>query len=148
MFSDQYIDKEENWKLFDVILRWLTTDEISLNPIDAEDPEVCVFVCVCLCVCVCACLFTMYIELQYGTFPWLGICTCIYSVLVACLKTLYSCNTYEKSYFNTCVFLCKVRPVSITEHVLCRRDFGNYASSRDKCTSKIHESKGAADTHS
>ncbi len=39
MFSDQYLDKEENNKLQEVIFRWLTSDDISLNPIDAEDPE-------------------------------------------------------------------------------------------------------------
>ncbi|KAK3090664.1 hypothetical protein FSP39_013510 [Pinctada imbricata] len=40
MFHDQYIDKEENSKILDVLIRYLTTDEIKLNPIDAEDPEV------------------------------------------------------------------------------------------------------------
>ncbi len=40
LFSDQYLDKEENSKLQEVIFRWLTSDDISLNPIDAEDPEV------------------------------------------------------------------------------------------------------------
>ncbi|KAJ8313480.1 hypothetical protein KUTeg_008967 [Tegillarca granosa] len=40
MFHDQYIDKEENSKILDVIIRFLTSDEIRLNPIDAEDPEV------------------------------------------------------------------------------------------------------------
>jgi len=39
MFNDQYIDKEENNKLQDILLRWLTTDEITLNSIDAEEPE-------------------------------------------------------------------------------------------------------------
>ncbi|KAL5016048.1 hypothetical protein ScPMuIL_005637 [Solemya velum] len=40
MFTDQYIDKEENSKILDVIVRFLTTDEIRLNQIDAEDPEI------------------------------------------------------------------------------------------------------------
>ncbi|KXJ27589.1 intraflagellar transport protein 52 homolog [Exaiptasia diaphana] len=40
MFSDQYIDKEENAKVQDVIFQWLTTNELHLNNIDAEDPEV------------------------------------------------------------------------------------------------------------
>lgn len=40
LFHDQYIDKEENGKLQDVIFRWLTTNEITLNSIDAEDPEI------------------------------------------------------------------------------------------------------------
>ena len=40
MFSDQYLDKEENAKVQDIIFRWLTTDDIVLNPIDADDPEV------------------------------------------------------------------------------------------------------------
>uniref|UniRef100_A0A3P9LP60 Intraflagellar transport 52 homolog (Chlamydomonas) n=1 Tax=Oryzias latipes TaxID=8090 RepID=A0A3P9LP60_ORYLA len=40
MFSDQYIDKEENSKILDVLLQWLMTDNIHLNQIDAEDPEI------------------------------------------------------------------------------------------------------------
>ncbi|XP_049725121.1 intraflagellar transport protein 52 homolog isoform X3 [Elephas maximus indicus] len=40
MFSDQYLDKEENSKIMDVVFQWLTTGDIHLNQIDAEDPEV------------------------------------------------------------------------------------------------------------
>ncbi|XP_005108178.1 intraflagellar transport protein 52 homolog [Aplysia californica] len=40
MVSDQYIDKEENSKILDVLINFLTTDDIKLNPIDAEDPEI------------------------------------------------------------------------------------------------------------
>ncbi|KAM3622306.1 uncharacterized protein V6R79_022985 [Siganus canaliculatus] len=40
MFSDQYLDKEENSKILDVVLQWLMTDNIQLNQIDAEDPEI------------------------------------------------------------------------------------------------------------
>jgi intraflagellar transport protein 52 len=40
MFSDTYIDKEENGKLFDVLIQFLTTDKIQLNPIDANEPDV------------------------------------------------------------------------------------------------------------
>ncbi|KAM9859554.1 intraflagellar transport protein 52 homolog isoform 1-T2 [Aulostomus maculatus] len=40
MFCDQYIDKEENSKITDVVLQWLMTDNIQLNQIDAEDPEI------------------------------------------------------------------------------------------------------------
>lgn len=40
MFSDQYLDKEENAKVQDVIFQWLTTNDIQLDNIDAEDPEV------------------------------------------------------------------------------------------------------------
>ena len=40
MFHDHYIDKEENSKLQDVIFRWLTSDDVTLNTIDADDPEV------------------------------------------------------------------------------------------------------------
>jgi len=40
MLSDQYLDKEENAKIQDVIFHWLTTDDIQLNNIDAEDPEI------------------------------------------------------------------------------------------------------------
>ncbi|CAH2292747.1 intraflagellar transport 52 homolog isoform X1 [Pelobates cultripes] len=40
MFSDQYLDKEENSKILDVLMQWLTTNDIRLNQIDAEDPEI------------------------------------------------------------------------------------------------------------
>ncbi|XP_018589519.1 intraflagellar transport protein 52 homolog [Scleropages formosus] len=40
MFSDQYLEKEENSKIMDVVFQWLTTDNIHLNQIDAEDPEI------------------------------------------------------------------------------------------------------------
>uniref|UniRef100_A0A3Q2QU48 Intraflagellar transport 52 homolog (Chlamydomonas) n=1 Tax=Fundulus heteroclitus TaxID=8078 RepID=A0A3Q2QU48_FUNHE len=40
MFSDQYIDKEENGKIMDVVLQWLMSENIQLNQIDAEDPEI------------------------------------------------------------------------------------------------------------
>uniref|UniRef100_A0AAY4EIS6 ABC-type uncharacterized transport system domain-containing protein n=2 Tax=Denticeps clupeoides TaxID=299321 RepID=A0AAY4EIS6_9TELE len=40
MFSDQYLDKEENSKIMDVVCQWLTTDTIHLNQIDVDDPEV------------------------------------------------------------------------------------------------------------
>ena len=57
MFSDHYLYKEQNWAVFDVLLRWLISDEVGLNTIDADDPEVCtVYVCVCMCVCVCVCV--------------------------------------------------------------------------------------------
>ncbi|TPX35524.1 hypothetical protein SmJEL517_g02137 [Synchytrium microbalum] len=39
-FSDEYIDKDENGKLFDVLIRFLTTDRITLNSIDASEPEI------------------------------------------------------------------------------------------------------------
>uniref|UniRef100_A0A8D0AZ18 Intraflagellar transport 52 n=1 Tax=Salvator merianae TaxID=96440 RepID=A0A8D0AZ18_SALMN len=40
MFSDQYLEKEENSKIMDVLFQWLTTNDIHLNQIDAEDPEI------------------------------------------------------------------------------------------------------------
>ncbi|KAJ3311687.1 Intraflagellar transport protein 52 [Boothiomyces sp. JEL0838] len=40
MFSDTYIDKEENGKLFDVIIQFLTKDTIILNSIDANEPDI------------------------------------------------------------------------------------------------------------
>ena len=62
IFSDSFIHKEDNekvnrykkWqfeysfsflylsysKVFNTVLQWLTTDEVHLNQIDAEDPEV------------------------------------------------------------------------------------------------------------
>ncbi|XP_047905043.2 intraflagellar transport protein 52 homolog isoform X2 [Anser cygnoides] len=40
MFSDQYLDKEENGKIMDVLFQWLTTSDIHLNQMDVEDPEI------------------------------------------------------------------------------------------------------------
>ncbi|KAJ3028009.1 UNVERIFIED_CONTAM: Intraflagellar transport protein 52 [Siphonaria sp. JEL0065] len=41
MFSDAYIEKEENGKLVDVLIQLLTTtDKVVLNPIDANEPDV------------------------------------------------------------------------------------------------------------
>ncbi|KAJ3041030.1 Intraflagellar transport protein 52 [Rhizophlyctis rosea] len=40
MFSDTYIDKEENGKLFDVLVQFCTSDKIVLNSIDANEPDV------------------------------------------------------------------------------------------------------------
>uniref|UniRef100_A0A8C1U010 Intraflagellar transport 52 homolog (Chlamydomonas) n=1 Tax=Cyprinus carpio TaxID=7962 RepID=A0A8C1U010_CYPCA len=39
MFSDQYLDKEENSRIMDVVFQWLTADSTPLNQTDAEDPE-------------------------------------------------------------------------------------------------------------
>ncbi len=39
IFHDSYIDKEENRKLLEVVLKFLTEDTFVLNQIDAEDPE-------------------------------------------------------------------------------------------------------------
>ena len=40
IFCDQYVEKEENNKILDVLISFLTTDNMKLNQIDAEDPEV------------------------------------------------------------------------------------------------------------
>ncbi|KAI8929594.1 hypothetical protein BC831DRAFT_443325 [Entophlyctis helioformis] len=40
MFSDAYIEKEENGKLFDVLIQFLTSDKIVLNSIDANEPDI------------------------------------------------------------------------------------------------------------
>ncbi|CAI8043421.1 Intraflagellar transport protein 52 homolog [Geodia barretti] len=40
LFSDQYLDKEENGRLQEVLWQLMTSDDITLNAIDAEDPEV------------------------------------------------------------------------------------------------------------
>ena len=41
MFSDGYLDKEDNSRLQEVVFTWLTSSqEVVLNQIDAEDPEV------------------------------------------------------------------------------------------------------------
>ncbi|CAH8617731.1 unnamed protein product [Heterobilharzia americana] len=40
IFSDSFINKEDNFKIFEFIFKYLTSDSIKLNAIDAEDPEV------------------------------------------------------------------------------------------------------------
>ena len=40
MFHDNFIDKEENTKILDVLLDFLSTDRVRLDPIDSSDPEV------------------------------------------------------------------------------------------------------------
>ncbi|XP_054289418.1 intraflagellar transport protein 52 homolog [Macrosteles quadrilineatus] len=40
LLSDQYIDKEDNDKLREIIFSYLTTDKVQLNPLDADDPEI------------------------------------------------------------------------------------------------------------
>ena len=41
IFSDGYLDKEDNGLLQEVVFKWLTSSqEVVLNQIDAEDPEV------------------------------------------------------------------------------------------------------------
>ncbi|KAJ3197221.1 Intraflagellar transport protein 52 [Irineochytrium annulatum] len=40
MFSDNYIDREENGKLFDVLIQFCTSDKITLNSIDASEPDI------------------------------------------------------------------------------------------------------------
>lgn len=37
---DKFIDQEENQKVFDVLVTWLTSEAFRLNAIDADDPEV------------------------------------------------------------------------------------------------------------
>ena len=40
VLHDQYIEKEDNRLIKDILMSYLTTNEIRLNPIDAKDPEV------------------------------------------------------------------------------------------------------------
>ncbi|KAJ3375358.1 Intraflagellar transport protein 52 [Allomyces arbusculus] len=40
MFADQYMDKEDNGKIFQVLIDWLTSDRVQLNSIDANEPEI------------------------------------------------------------------------------------------------------------
>nr|VZI48660.1 unnamed protein product [Spirometra erinaceieuropaei] len=40
MFTDAYITKEDNRKIFDILLSFLTSDNLKLNAIDAQDPEI------------------------------------------------------------------------------------------------------------
>lgn len=40
MFSDPYVDKEENSRIMEVVLQWLLTDGFSMNRADAEAPVI------------------------------------------------------------------------------------------------------------
>lgn len=40
IFSDKYLEKEDNLQVLNLLLTYLTTDSLELNPIDIEDPEV------------------------------------------------------------------------------------------------------------
>lgn len=40
LLQDGYLDKEENFKVLDVVMQWLTNKNFKLNTIDAEDPDV------------------------------------------------------------------------------------------------------------
>ncbi|OON20426.1 intraflagellar transport protein 52-like family protein, partial [Opisthorchis viverrini] len=40
MFSDAYVTKEDNLKILEILLSYLSNDAIKLNIIDAEDPEI------------------------------------------------------------------------------------------------------------
>ncbi|XP_076034643.1 intraflagellar transport 52 isoform X2 [Oratosquilla oratoria] len=40
MFTDQFLDREENSKIKDVIFQFLTAKDFKLNQIDADDPEI------------------------------------------------------------------------------------------------------------
>lgn len=40
MFSDNYIEKEDNMKLFEVLIQYLTTDKVDLNLVDSDDPDI------------------------------------------------------------------------------------------------------------
>ena len=75
MFHDQYLDKEENSKLQEVIFRWLTTDDVSLNSIDADDPEVCsvavqLYYSSALYMCTCAYIYMYFNNLYLSMFRY------------------------------------------------------------------------------
>jgi len=40
IFQDSYIDKEENRKILEVVMKYLTEDAFVLNQIDSEDPDI------------------------------------------------------------------------------------------------------------
>lgn len=40
MFSDPYINKEDNFKIFEFLFKYLTEESVTLNPIDSEEPEI------------------------------------------------------------------------------------------------------------
>lgn len=39
-WQDDWYDKDENSKLVSVLIKWLTNASVSMDPIDAEDPEI------------------------------------------------------------------------------------------------------------
>ena len=40
VLHDDWVDKDENSKLIGVLMRWLTHGDVTMDPIDAEDPDV------------------------------------------------------------------------------------------------------------
>ncbi|KAK9509771.1 hypothetical protein O3M35_007009 [Rhynocoris fuscipes] len=40
VFADRYLEREDNSQLLNIILTYLTTDDLELNSVDIEDPEV------------------------------------------------------------------------------------------------------------
>ncbi|VDD79728.1 unnamed protein product [Mesocestoides corti] len=40
MFTDAYINKEDNARIFEVLITYLASDAVKLNAIDAQDPEI------------------------------------------------------------------------------------------------------------
>ncbi|VDO92829.1 unnamed protein product [Schistosoma margrebowiei] len=40
MFSDPYINKEDNFKIFEFLFKYLTEESVTLNSIDSEEPEI------------------------------------------------------------------------------------------------------------
>ena len=39
LFGDNYIEKEDNLKIFDAVFKYLTTDSVEINAVDADDPD-------------------------------------------------------------------------------------------------------------
>jgi intraflagellar transport protein 52 len=40
IFADQFLEKEDNTKIMNVLFDFLTTDTVKLHQIDSEDPEI------------------------------------------------------------------------------------------------------------
>ncbi|XP_073997551.1 intraflagellar transport 52 [Rhodnius prolixus] len=40
VFADRYLEKEDNTQLLNIVISYLTSDDLQLDPIDVEDPEV------------------------------------------------------------------------------------------------------------
>lgn len=39
LFGDNYIEKEDNMKIFDAVFKYLTTEDVEINAVDADDPD-------------------------------------------------------------------------------------------------------------
>ncbi|KAK4475583.1 hypothetical protein MN116_000860 [Schistosoma mekongi] len=86
MFSDSYINKEDNFKIFEFLFKYITQKSITLNSIDAEEPE---------------------LETYYQV-PDI---TCLSSNLKSCLQESDELPQDANNYFNQDLFCMKTNLV-------------------------------------